>query len=160
MGDSYRWFVVIHLVGLVVFAVSHGVSVFIAFRVRRERDAATVATMLDLSKLAVGPLYGGLGMLLVGGIGATWVANLWFQPWIIASAVILVSVLAVMYTLATPYYVGVRTALAPRDADGRPTIAPDELARLLDTRRPELLVTVGGTAMVALVGLMVLKPAG
>ena len=158
MTDLYPWFVVVHLVGLVVFAVAHGVSMFIAFRVRRLDDPSTIASLLELSKVAVGPLYVGLLLLLVGGIGAAWGANLWFEPWILASVVVLIVVIGVMYSLATPYYVGVREALQERGPDGRPTIEPGELARRLDTRRPETLLAVGGIGMAVLVWLMVMKP--
>jgi hypothetical protein len=158
VADLYQWFVVIHLLGLVVFAVAHGVSMFIAFRVRGERDPATVATLLGLSKVAVGPVYIGLILLLIGGVGAAWGGDLWFEPWIIASVAVLIVVLAVMYTLATPFYVGVRTALEARGEDGRPTLAPDELVAMLDNRRPEILVTAGGVGLLVLVWLMVVKP--
>ena len=158
MAGLYPWFVVVHLLGLVVFAVAHGVSMFIAFRVRGERDPAIVATLLQLSKVAVGPLYIGLALLLIGGVGAAWGADLWFEPWIIGSVVVLVVVLGVMYSLATPYYVAIRTALEPRGEDGRPTLAPDELAAMLDNRRPEILVAAGGVGLLVLVWLMVVKP--
>lgn len=158
MADLYSWFVVIHLVGLVVFAIAHGVSMFIAFRVRRIGDPGTVAALLGLSKVAVGPLYLGLVLLLLGGIGAAWGANLWFEPWIIASVVVLIVILAVMYTFATPYYIGIRQALEERGPDGRPTLEPTELARMLDTRRPEILFAMGGVGMAVLVWLMVMKP--
>jgi hypothetical protein len=158
VSDLYQWFVVIHLLGLVVFAIAHGVSVFTAFRVRRVGDPATVATMLDLSKAAVGPVYVGLLLLLVGGVGAAWGANLWFEPWILASVAVLVVVVGVMYALATPYYIGIRQALEPRDPDGHPVIDPAELTAMLDTRRPEILVTVGGVGLVVLIWLMVVKP--
>ena len=158
MTELYPWFVVTHLVGLVVFAVSHGVSMFVAFRVRRIGDPAAVAALLEMSKLSVIPVYGGLLLLLVGGVGAAWGANLWFEPWILASVAVLVVVIGAMYALATPYYVGIREALQERGADGRPTIAAEELTRRLDTRRPEILVSVGGVGMVVLVWLMVMKP--
>lgn len=158
MPDLYQWFVAIHLLGLVIFAIAHGVSVFTAFRVRHVGDPGTVATMLDLSKAAVGPVYIGLLLLLIGGVGAAWGANLWFEPWILASIAVLIVVLGVMYSLATPYYIRIRDALAPRGEDDRPTIEPAELARLLDTRRPEILVTVGGVGLLVLVWLMVMKP--
>ena len=45
MAEFYPWFVVAHLVGLVLFAVSHGASAFMAFRVRGERDPVVVDSL-------------------------------------------------------------------------------------------------------------------
>ena len=36
-------------------------------------------------------------LLIVGGLGAAAGANLWTQPWIIASAIVFVVIIAVMY---------------------------------------------------------------
>jgi hypothetical protein len=66
----YQWLVVVHLVGLVVFAVCHGVSVFVAFRIRGSRDRSLVLELLALSQRANQFAYLGLLLLIVGGIGA------------------------------------------------------------------------------------------
>jgi hypothetical protein len=149
----YSWLVFVHLVGLVVFAVAHGVSVFAAFRARRERDPRIVATLLDVSKNAVAGLYIGLLLLGVGGLGAAWQGNLLTAPWVVASYVALGAVLVVMWSVATPYYVRMRELAADpaAGADGR-------LAEALDSRRPEALLAVGGAGLLVLVYLMVLKP--
>jgi hypothetical protein len=91
--------------------VSHGASAFVAFRVRSERDPRTVASLLSMSKLATGPMYVGLLLIVIGGLGAAAASNLWFEPWIIASAVVLLVVLGVMYSVATPYYSRLRAAV-------------------------------------------------
>ena len=39
MAELYPWFVYVHILGLVIFAVCHGVSMFVAFRVRANRHA-------------------------------------------------------------------------------------------------------------------------
>jgi hypothetical protein len=149
----YEWLVFVHLVGLVVFAVAHGVSVFAAFRVRGERDAGVVAALLRMSQLAVGGLYVGLLLLGVGGLGAAWQGNLLTAPWVVASYIALAVVLVVMWSVATPYYSKVRDLLQDpaAGADGR-------LSAALDTRRPEVLLAVGGVGLLVLVWLMVLKP--
>ena len=66
----YSWFVVAHLVGLVVFAICHGASAFMSFRVRNERDPVVVDALLKVGGMAVGPMYIGLLLLIVGGLGA------------------------------------------------------------------------------------------
>jgi hypothetical protein len=158
MAALYPWFVLAHVIGVVLFAVSHGVSAFVAFRVRPERDPHTVAVLLHLSRVATGPMYVGLLLIVLGGLGAAAAADLWFEPWIIASIGVLVVVLGVMYSVASPYYARVREAVGDPEGDPRAVTTGDELAALLDSRRPEVLVSVGSVGLVVLVWLMVVKP--
>ena len=158
MEAFYSWFVVAHLVGLVLFAISHGASAFMAFRIRGERDPAVVDALLKVGGMSVGPMYLGLLLLIVGGLGAAAGGNLWGKPWIIASIVVFVVVLIVMWAVASPYYMGLRKSLEERGSDGRPIMEPAALATMLDTRRPEILALVGTAGLVLLVWLMVLKP--
>ena len=53
---------------------------------------------------------------------------------------------------------GLRKAFEERGPDGRPAIEPAALARMLDTRRPDILTLVGTVGLVLLVWLMVIKP--
>jgi uncharacterized membrane protein len=158
MAELYPWFVVAHLVGLVLFAVSHGASAFMAFRVRGERDPVVVDSLLKMGQMSVGPMYFGLALLAIGGFGAAAAGNLWGQWWILASIVVFVVLLVVMGAVASPYYRGLRKALEVRTPDGRPAIEPAELSRRLDSRRPEVLALVGTVGLVLLVWLMVIKP--
>jgi hypothetical protein len=155
MAEFYPWFALAHIVGVVLFATSHGVSAFVAFRIRGQRDLAVVAATLELSRLAIGPMYIGLLLLTVGGLGAAWIGDLFTAPWVLASIVVLVIVLGAMYAIATPYYMRIRQALAP---DAQPRLTEDDLAGMLDTRRPEILLLVGAVGLLILLGLMVLRP--
>jgi hypothetical protein len=159
MAAFYPWFVLAHLVGLVLFAMAHGASAFMAFRLRGERDPAVVESLLKVGQLSIAPMYVGLLLLGVGGLGAAAGANLWGQPWIIASIVVFIVVLVSMWAVASPYYMGLRKAFEERGPDGRPAIEPAALTRMLDTRRPEILAAVGTVGLVVLVWLMVIKPA-
>ncbi len=159
MAAFYPWFVLAHLVGLVLFAMCHGASAFMAFRLRGERDPAVVESLLKVGQLSIGPMYIGLILLIVGGLGAAAGADLWGQPWIIASIVVFIVVLVSMWAVASPYYMGLRKAFEERGPDGRPAIEPAALAHMLDTRRPEILTSVGTVGLVVLVWLMVIKPA-
>jgi hypothetical protein len=158
MASLYPWFVLAHLVGLVLFAICHGASAFMAFRLRAERDPAVVDALLRVGQLSVGPMYIGLVLLGVGGLGAAASANLWGQPWLLASIAVFVVVLVVMWSVGSPYYMGLRKALEARGPDGRPAIDPSALATMLDTRRPDVLTAVGTIGLVVLVWLMVIKP--
>lgn len=158
MEQFYSWFVFAHLAGLVLFAICHGASAFMAFRIRGERDPAIVASILQTGALSIGPMYIGLLLLIVGGLGAAAGLNLWGEPWVIASIVVFIAVLVLMYAIASPYYMALRKSLEERGPDGRPTVEPAALARQLDTRRPEILALVGTVGLVLLVWLMVIKP--
>lgn len=158
MEAFYSWFVFAHLLGLVVFAICHGASAFMAFRIRGERDPAVVDALLKVGGMSVGPMYIGLLLIGVGGLGAAAGLDLWGRPWIIASIVVFIVVLVLMWAVASPYYMGLRTALEVRDEDGRPAIDAAVLEPMLDTRRPEVLAAVGTIGLVVLVWLMVIKP--
>lgn len=171
----YQALVYVHLVGVVVMAVAHGVSIFAAFRVRREPDPRIIAAVLGMSKTAVGLLYVGFLLMAVGGLGAAWQAGVLLAPWTIASYVVLVVVIGVMYVVATPFYVRVREmaggsgapGAAPGDAaasaapgDGAASAAQDAAAiqAALANRRPEILALVGTVGLLVLVWLMVVRP--
>jgi uncharacterized membrane protein len=158
LAEFYLWFVFAHLVGLVIFAISHGGSAFMAFRLRSERDPVVVESLLEVGQLSVGPMYVGLLLLIIGGLGAAAGANYWGEPWVIASIVVFIAVLVFMWSVASPYYMGLRKLFEERAPDGRPAIEPATLARMLESRRPDILTLVGTVGLVVLVWLMVLKP--
>jgi hypothetical protein len=152
----YQWLVFAHLVGLVIFALCHGVSVFVAFRVRRIDDPAVAAGYLELSQSANRAMYLGLLLLAVGGIGAASVQDLWGQTWVWSSVVVFIAVIALMYVVGASYYYGLRDALAGKG--GVEPMTSEQLTARLATRRPEWLAAIGGLGLVILVWLMVLKP--
>ena len=66
-----------------------------------------------------------------------------------------------MYAVASPYYMGLRKTVGDglqTGADGSPVVDQAALVKVLDTRRPDILLLVGGLGIVVLVSLMVLKP--
>ena len=148
----YQALVLIHLVGVVVMAVAHGVSIFAAFRVRRETDPGIVAALLSMSKSAVMVLYVGFLLLAIGGFGAAWQSGVLLAPWAIASYVVLGVVIGVMYSVATGYYVRLREMAGGEASD------PGALRAALDTRRPEVLAVVGTSGLLILLWLMVVRP--
>jgi hypothetical protein len=153
----YTWLVVLHLVGLLVFVAAHGVSGWIAFRVRGERDRRIIEALLGMSLMAARAAYVGLLLLGLGGLGAAWDAGLLLAPWVVWSYIVVVIVLVAMYAVASPYYMGIRQQLEPKPGKGEPISDADLVARL-DSRRPEILLTVGGVGLLVLVWLMVAKP--
>src|SRR5262245_57581620 len=82
-SDVYQWLVFVHLVGLVIFLMGHGVAVGCAFRARQARDRVVITTLLDLSQRGSGFGWIGLILLAIGGLGAAWNANQLTISWVI-----------------------------------------------------------------------------
>jgi hypothetical protein len=124
----YPWFVFLHLVGLVLFLLMHGVSLWVAFRIRRETDPAFISTLLGLSSRGNQGMYVGLLLLGVGGLAAAATMGWLLTPWAIASYVVLAAVLVGMWAVGAGFYYPLREALAAKD--GGAPLAGDELWRL------------------------------
>lgn len=131
---------------------------------RSEREPARLAALLELSSISIGMLYIGLLVLLAGGIAAGFVGDHWGSFWIWVAIAVLVTMLAVMYSVASPYYNRVREAIGMRTYGAKPDaplpepLPPGEVAMLLTSPRPYVLAAVGGAGLVVIIGLMVLKP--
>ena len=153
----YHWLVALHLLGLIVFVMCHGVSMFVAFRVRRETNRELVAAFLSLSNRATQAMYAGLLMLGIGGLGAALNIGWLTAPWVIASYVVLIVTLIVMWAVGAGYYYPLRDGL--EGTAKTPRLEDAALVQMLSTsRRPDILGAVGMGALVILVWLMVLKP--
>lgn len=153
----YTWLVVLHLVGLLVFVAAHGVSGWVAYRVRGEQDRRVIEALLGMSLMSTRIAYLGLLLLGIGGLGAAWEADLLLAPWVVGSYVVFAVVLVTMYAVASPYYMGLRKELEPKPGDGEP-LSDADLVQRLDSRRPDVLLTVGAVGLVVLVWLMAVKP--
>jgi hypothetical protein len=160
----YPWIVVAHILGAFIFAMAHGVSLFVAYRIRAERDAERIRAYLELSAASVGMTYAGLGILLVAGIAAA-IMHGWFGfGWTWLSLGLLLALAVLMYWRGTMYYaevrhgVGLKSYVDKPEAPAPTPLPADALARLLDNRRPEELAIIGGLGLGVIVWLMVTKP--
>jgi hypothetical protein len=67
-----------------------------------------------------------------------------------------------MYSIASPYYGGLRAGLGQqayqRKGETPKTVSDAELAALLDSRRPEVLAAIGIVGLAIILWLMVFKP--
>jgi hypothetical protein len=158
------WIVFLHVAGAFLFAAGHGVSVFMAFQVRRERDTARIGALLDISAASLTAAGIGLLVLLVAGIVAGIVLGSFGRAWIWVSLVLLVVIGGVMTPLGAIYFNKVRAAIGQRsrnlkpDQPGPVPVSASELQALLDTRRPEQLLLVGGGGFLVILWLMMFRP--
>lgn len=155
----YQWLVFLHVLGVFGFLLAHGVSLFVGFRVQREKDIHAVRALLGLSASAVMWTSLSLLVLLIGGIGAGFVGNWWSHGWIWAALGVFVVVWALMSIFSGPAFRRARMAVGftvPRTIDE--SVVGDDLAVRLADLRPWLPTVIGGVGLVILLWLMVLKP--
>ncbi len=155
---TYKYWVLLHLLGVLGLLGTHGVSIFAMYRIRglvpdRDRIAETVA----FSGTTVVPMYVSLLVLLVGGVGAALKGHYLTEPWIDLSILILVLTLLGMYALAKPYFQRVTAACAMRPS-GVPRASDEELIELIRGPRTHVISAIGTIGLVAIVALMVFKP--
>ena len=163
MDSLYNWVVWIHIVGGFTFALAHGVSAGVAFKLREEREVPRVQALLDLSQVATNGMYAGIFVLLGGGIVAAFMAGLWGRGWIWTAIAILVVMFAFMYVRASVYFRDLRRAAGQPYETGkgaRPAEPPNapRLAELLVSSRPFEIAGVGYAGLIAILWLMVMKP--
>ena len=158
------WIVFLHVAGAFAFVAGHGVSMFVAFRLRKERDRSRIAGLLDLSAGSLVLAGIGLLVLFLSGILAGIVLGSFGKLWIWVSLVLLVVIAGAMTPLGITYYGRIRAGIGQKTrgmkpADPDPTPVSDaELATLLDSRRPEALLLVGGGGFLVILWLMMFRP--
>ena len=158
----YPWIVLLHVVGAFLFVLSHGASAWMAMMIRRQRDRARVAAMLEMSSMSIIGAYLGLLLMLIGGIWAGIYGGHFGRGWIWAAIALLVVVIVVMYAVATPYFVRLRGAVgAPTrgvEADPALPVSDEELAAMTAQAPAIPLIVVGFGGLLLILWLMVVKP--
>jgi uncharacterized membrane protein len=159
-----RWIIFAHIVGAFMFVAGHGVSMYVVFAARRERDRARLATLLDLSGWSLGVAGIGLLVILASGILAGIVLNSFGHAWIWVSLALFIAIGIAMTPIGGTYLQNLRLAIGqrprsakPEDADPVP-VSDAELAALQASRRPELLLLVGAGGFLVIVWLMMFRP--
>ena len=159
----YGLVVLLHVLGAFLFVLAHGASMLVSFRLRSERDPVRQAALFELSSTGINLMYVGLAILLLAGIAAGFMGGHWGRGWIWAALATLVAIMAVMYTVATPFYGRMRAAAGapvPEQVVARmkPPPTPADLERIATSNRPIWLAAVGGAGLAFITWLMLAKP--
>ncbi|TMB74726.1 MAG: hypothetical protein E6I65_00140 [Chloroflexi bacterium] len=158
------WIVFIHVAAAFVFAAGHGVSMYVAFQLRRETDRGRMLALLDISGFSLVAAGIALLVLLVAGILAGIVLQSFGRTWIWVSLVLLVVIGGLMTPIGGAYFTRVRQALGQKtrgmkSEDPDPVPASDAaLAAMLASRAPEQLLVLGGGGFLVILWLMMFKP--
>jgi hypothetical protein len=162
--ELYPWVVFVHVAAAFLFVMGHGASMWVSDQIRHERDATRIAVLLEMSSRSLGLVYGSLLTLIVAGILAGIMGGYFSQGWIWASIAVLVMITVLMYALASRYYgrvreaVGQRSYETPKDAPDPTPVSAEDLAALVDSRRPDVIGLIGVIGLLVLLWLMMFKP--
>jgi hypothetical protein len=157
LGLSYNWWKFLHVAGVIAFVLFHGVSVFAALRVRKERDRERIAILLQFSGSSVLGMYVALGWLVAFGVVAGIQGGYWDDGWFWISIVLLVLVTAEMGAVARPYYTRVKEAIEVRPS-GVPRRSDEELEQILRSPLGLWNAIVGFAVLGIITWLMIFKP--
>lgn len=162
--DLYGLVVLGHVITVILSFGGHGVSAFVMFRVRGERDRTRLATLLELSSGSLA-LTGVLWLVaIVLGVAAAIIGDHFTKFWPWAAIIVLVLSIGLMTPLAGMPMNRVRKTLGMSvqgDKAADPPRVPgtdDELTVALAALRPELVAVIGITGIVLLTWLMSAKP--
>jgi len=153
----YQWWVFVHLAGVFGFLASHGVSMGVLLRLRRERDPRRVSELIELSGSSVRWFYISLGVLVGAGVVAGFLGHWWGQGWIWAAIAVLVISSVAMIRMARPYYrrVGV---IARAKAGGSKAVTEEQFDSVLRSRPPGAVMGIGVVALGLILYFMLFKP--
>ena len=157
LAISYNWWKFLHVIGVIGFVLFHGVSVIAGLRLRKERDRARIAALLQFSGSSVRGMYVSLGWLIAFGVVAGIKGLYWNDGWFWIAVAILVLVTAEMTAVAKPYYQRVKEAVEVRPS-GVPRRSDEELELILRSRLSLWNAVIGFAALVAITWLMIFKP--
>ncbi len=155
---AFNWWKLVHLLGLAGFLATHGVSMFVLDRIRKvELDRNRITQLISLSGQATMPMYISLSVLIAGGVGAGIVGQLFWRLWLTVSIVILLVTVALMISIAAPYFKEITAACEVRPS-GVPRKSDEELNALLHSPRNRMINVIGLVGLISILYLMILKP--
>ena len=154
----YKYWVVLHILGVAAFLLAHGVSMFALYRLRSvDLDRARIVDAITFSGATSKPMYLSLIVLTVAGFVAGYQGK-WLDDWWLWIAVgVLFTTTVLMTLIAKPYFKRISAACAIRPS-GVPRTSDEELGELVRSPKVHLITTIGVGGLAIIIWLMVTKP--
>ncbi len=92
-----RWFVFIHVLSAITFFLSHGASVAMVFKLRKETDFARIRAMLDLSATTMNAIVISFILMSLTGLIMPFMIHIWNKGWIWLSIILMLFVFFWMF---------------------------------------------------------------
>jgi hypothetical protein len=154
---SYRWLLFLHIVSVLALLGSHGTSMTVVYRIRRERDRSRILDLVTLSGETILPMYVSLAAIVVTGVLLGLKVHAFSRWWVWVAIVILLAVVGLMSATARPYFARVKEACQLRPS-GVPRVSDEELAEILQAPTAHVITAIGLIGLVAILYLMVFQP--
>ena len=147
----------LHILSVMALLATHGVSMFVLYRIREERDRRKILDFVTLSGETVLPMYVSIGAIVVTGVLAGIEFDRFGQLWLWVAIVLLFLTIVLMILLARPYFRRVKEACAVRPS-GVPRVSDEELREILGGPTANLITAIGVIGLLAILYLMIFKP--
>jgi hypothetical protein len=154
---SFRWLLYLHIASVLALLGTHGTSMTVLYRIRRERDRSRILDLVTLSGETIVPMYISLAAIVVTGVLVGLKVHVFSEWWIWAAIVILVVVAALMGAIARPYFARVKEACQVRPS-GVPRVSDEELTEILKAPTAHVISAIGVVGLVVILYLMVFQP--
>jgi hypothetical protein len=154
---SFRWLLFLHIASVLALLGTHGTSITVLYRIRRERDRGRILDLVTLSGETILPMYISLAAIVVTGVLLGLKVHAFSLWWIWAAIAILVVVAALMGAIARPYFARVKEACQMRPS-GVPRVSDEELLEILHASTAHVLSAIGGIGLLAILYLMIFQP--
>ncbi len=163
--NLYPWIKWLHILAVLLFFFSHGVSMAAAFFIAKEKNLDRLRAILDVSRWPLMPMSASLLLVMILGVILAFNAGYatHFFPWLALVLLLAMAVWMTMYGRAI--YSPIRKALGQAYVTGfgrgNPPAEPvsmDEVQALIARSNPRLLTYVGLVFTLVIVFFMVFKP--
>src|SRR5438094_5224291 len=125
-----RWLLFLHIASVLALLGTHGTSITVLYRIRREHDRRKIVDLITLSGETIVPMYVSLAAIVVTGVLLGLKVHAFSRWWLWVAIVILLAVVGLMSAVARPYFARVKEACQLRPS-GVPRVSDEELAEIL-----------------------------
>lgn len=167
LENLYSWVVFIHVASVLAFALTHGVSMWVLFGLRRPGSLERTRALLGLSDSSFNVVYVASLLVLVSGVAAGIMGGLFTNGrwWLWVSLALFLAIAFYMGFVRWFRMVDVRHAAGMQTQDdikkGLPPPEPlsdEEIAATVARVQPFLVTTVGFGGLMVILALMMFKP--
>lgn len=159
-----RWLVFVHVLAAIAFFLFHGVSAFMALRVRKETDFARIRALLDFSASTMLPMVASFLLMGLTGIILPFFVHIWDHVYIWLSIVLILGVAIYMAVFNESHYkqlrrmVGLPYMKGNKEYPAEPPCSQEEVEGFIKGINVTPLAVAGFGVPSIVLWLMIFKP--